>query len=115
MVKSQKFWDLGEPSPPVWEKLPKNPVFFLRGSLISCIIFGKVGQKSGKDQDEVVLMFGRNAIDNSKTLPEVKRTQAVASMTQKIEQIIENKTLKILENKLKKNLRKIWENVAKKS
>ena len=28
LVKSQKFWDLGEPLPPVWEKLPKNPVFF---------------------------------------------------------------------------------------
>ena len=28
LVKSQKFWDWGEPPPPVWEKLPNNPVFF---------------------------------------------------------------------------------------
>ena len=28
MVKSQKFWDLGEPPLPVWEKLPKKTVFF---------------------------------------------------------------------------------------
>ena len=28
LVKSEKFWDLGRPPLPVWEKLPKNPVFF---------------------------------------------------------------------------------------
>ena len=28
LVNLQKFWELGRPSPPIWEKFPNNPVIF---------------------------------------------------------------------------------------
>ena len=52
LVKSQKFWDWGDPPTPCWEKLPNNPVFFF----MQCSLRNTMIMSPGRSQTDKLEM-----------------------------------------------------------